>query len=175
MARTGTAEIRINRRTLRIGHEVYPLANISRVQTVRLTYRKTPGQAVAGIAVALLVGAVAAAVTAAAAGSGAGAEQAGAVVLALVALRVAYLVIVLIRRLLRRPVFSLLIETSGTQFTALASHDRRTVHEIADLVVGAIENPPGHEIVRHVHNVFNRVEGNQFNQSGSGNTLNVNS
>jgi hypothetical protein len=172
MARTGTAEIRINRRTLRIGHEVYPLANISRVQTVQLSYAKTPAQALTGIVVMLLVGAVAAAVV-----SNAGvtvAQQAATVVLALVGLRLLYLVVVLVRRLLRRPVFCLLVEASGTQFTALSSHDRRVVHEIADLVVGAIENPPSHEIVRHVHNVFNRVEGDQFNQSGSGNAMNVN-
>ncbi len=39
MTKEKLGEIRINRRTLRIGHQVYPLANISRVQTLREAWR----------------------------------------------------------------------------------------------------------------------------------------
>lgn len=174
MARTGTAEIRINTRTLRIGHEVYPLANISRVRTVKLTYRKTALTTVGNIVLALLVGAVVAVVVTQSGVTEA--EQAGTVVLALVALRLVYLMIVLVRRLLRRPVYSLIIETAGTQFTALSSHDRRAIHDIADVVVDAIENQPEHERVIHVGDVIfgDKIGGHQINQGGTGNTMNVN-
>lgn len=36
MAKKRVGEIRISKRIVQIGHEVYPLANISRVQTLRL-------------------------------------------------------------------------------------------------------------------------------------------
>ena len=36
MAKEHVGEIRISKRVVRIGHEVYPLANISRVQTLRV-------------------------------------------------------------------------------------------------------------------------------------------
>ncbi|WP_433436793.1 hypothetical protein [Nonomuraea sp. CA-141351] len=36
MAKQRVGEIRISKRVVKIGHEVYPLANISRAQTLRL-------------------------------------------------------------------------------------------------------------------------------------------
>jgi len=44
MAGKRLGEIRINKRTVQIGHQVYPLANISRVQSGRLTRGRTGAQ-----------------------------------------------------------------------------------------------------------------------------------
>jgi hypothetical protein len=174
MARTGTAEIRLNRRTIRIGHEVYPLANISRVQTVQIRYKKNVFQPIRGLIIALFAAVVLGAVVTAAEVEQA--DQIVGAIVALAALRVVYLLGVLIYRLLRRPIYSLAIETAGTQFTLLSSHDQGTIHMIENEVVNAIENPPESERVLHVGDVFvgDKVSGNKNIQSGGvGNTINA--
>lgn len=175
MAQTGTAEIRINKRTVRIGHEVYPLANISRLQTVQLHYgkKKSTFQPVKEMA-AVLVFAIAAAVAVTMSGIPQ-AEQIMRWIVIVTALCVAYLLIVFVHRMLRRPIYSLAIETAGTQFTLLSSHDLGTVRMIEREVVNAIENPPNYEKVFQVGDIIlgDKIGRDKISQSGYGNTMNA--
>jgi hypothetical protein len=44
MAEKYVGQILISRRTVRIGHQVYPLANISRVQTLLVAWCRAPSE-----------------------------------------------------------------------------------------------------------------------------------
>lgn len=175
MANTITTEIRINKRTVRIGHEVYSLANISRMQTVRLGYTKKQSlfKPVKDMIGALFFVVVASVILTA---SGVDkAQQIKEWIYLLGALYVVYLLILLIYRLFRRPIYVLLIETAGTQFTLLGSYDQGTVRMIENEVVDAIENPPVEEKILHVGDVIlgDKI-GRQIRQDGFGNVMNVN-
>lgn len=174
MAKKGTAEIRINRRTLRIAHEVYPLANISRVRSVQIVYRKTAWHALGSIVVTLVVVAVGWSLLRATGPTDS--EELAQLLLVIAGLYLTYLLAVLVHRLLRRPIFSLMIETAGTQFTLLSSHELSTIRLIEDAVVDAIENPPEQERILHVGDVIvgDKFGGSKIQQSGIGNTFNAN-
>ncbi|WP_219464504.1 DUF6232 family protein [Nonomuraea rhizosphaerae] len=182
MAKEHIGEIRITPRTVRIGHEVYPLANISRVQTLRLIWggKYATLYPLRQIATLLLVAGV---VFVAASivlpelnlHPGFDVENAaqrftmGAFVLA--AIRLAYLLVVLLHRLLiRRTRYALMIEASGTQYTALTGTDRDEIHRLKGKIVDAIEDPPEQETVIHVHGDLvagDKVSGGiQYKQQG---------
>ena len=62
-----------------------------------------------------------------------------------------YLLFVLFYRLLiRRPRFTLVIETAGTQYAALSGTDHNEIHRIKGEIVSAIEDPPAHERIVQV-------------------------
>ncbi|WP_061294886.1 DUF6232 family protein [Herbidospora cretacea] len=151
MARKRVGEIRISKRIVRIGHEVYPLANISRVQTLRLVYK---GRLATFYPLGELV-----VVAALAYGASFVAEEVLPeareylpVALAVAGIWGAWLVLLFLYRLIiRRTRYALMIETAGTQFTALSGTDRQEIHRIEGLVVGAIEDPPDSERVIQVH------------------------
>ena len=180
MAREQVGEIRINPRTIRIGHQVYPLANISRVQTVQVTWagkRATSYPAKKIVVWGVLFAVVAAAVLVGAPALELGDEQVrdrllvGAV--ALFGVRIGYLVLLLAYRLLlRRKHYALLLETAGTQYAALSGTDQGELHRIQREIVGAIEHPPTQERVLHLHGDL--VVGNQFKQTGADSRLTVN-
>ncbi|MFD4673234.1 DUF6232 family protein [Lentzea sp. NPDC058450] len=180
MARDKVAEIRINPRTVRIGHQVYPLANISRVQTLEVRWggRKATSYPPKETAVLLLLfGLVAVAIQVGVPALGLGGRQLitdlmmGAMVL--FGVRIAYLVLAFLYRVLfRRKHYALLLETAGTQYTALSGTDLPELRRIEAEIVGAIEKPPTREHVVEVHGDL--VLGNQTKQTGSGSRMTIN-
>ncbi|MFC8915002.1 DUF6232 family protein [Streptomyces sp. NPDC057116] len=157
--RKRAGEIRVSRRTVRIGHEVYPLANISRVRTLRLV----PGGRRAAFSPVretgtLVVAAVVAAVVLDTAPARLGptlmahdtARRCVAAAAVLATGRVAWLLAVVGHRLpLRRPRYALILETSGDPRTVLTGTDRGAIHRVQREIVDAIDNPP--EQQRSVH------------------------
>lgn len=180
MANERVGEIWINTRTVRIGHQVYPLANISRVQTVRVVWagRSSTFYPIKEITVlVVLFAALASAAVALLPKIGIveerTARQVAMVVAVLFGVRVAYLVgLFLYRLLFRRKRYALLVETAGTQYTALSGTDRAEVHRIEGEIVGAIENPPVREYSVQIHG--DMVLGNQYKQNGSDSRMTIN-
>jgi hypothetical protein len=186
MAKKRIGEIIISKRVVRIGHEVYPLANISRVQTVRLV----PGGKDATlyplhqiiILLALLAGVVGAALVVLpelGVDVGFGLEEAArqfAVIATVVAgIRLAYLLFALFYRLLLRPKrYALILETAGTQYTALSGTDAGEIHRIKDKIVAAIEDPPATEERIQINGDFvvgDKVSGGVQNKLTGGNNM----
>ncbi|NAS25123.1 hypothetical protein GT755_26000 [Herbidospora sp. NEAU-GS84] len=171
MAKKKVGEIRISKRIVRIGHEVYPLANISRVQTLRIVYKgrlstfHPLGQLV-------VVAALAAAAAFVAEEVFPEAREYLPVALAVAGVCGGLLAIQFLYRLIfRRNRYALTIETAGTQYTALWGTDLEEIRRIEGLVVAAIEDPPPTERSYtfnspvYVGNTFGR---DTFNVSGSG-------
>ncbi|CAL9655167.1 hypothetical protein SUDANB95_06729 [Actinosynnema sp. ALI-1.44] len=164
MAKEEIGAIVVSPRLLRIAHQAYPLANISRVQTLRLRWSGKdatayPLREVFGLVVfGALVGAAVVGVLPEL-GLGGDVEELverfAAVLAVVVALRVAHLLALVVRRLLRRRQYALVIETAGTQVAALTSTDREEILAVERQVVGCIENPPKDERVIKVKNVYN--------------------
>ncbi|XVV04134.1 DUF6232 family protein [Actinosynnema sp. CA-248983] len=164
MGREEIGAIVVSPRLLRIAHQAYPLANISRVQTLRVRWSGKdatayPLREVFGlVALMALVGAAVAGVVPEL-GLDNGVEalvgRFSAVLAVVVAVRMVYLLAVVVRRMFRRPQYVLVIETAGTQVTALSSTDRDQIHEIERKVVGYIENPPERPQTIKVKNVYN--------------------
>lgn len=189
MAKEHIGEIRISRRTVRIGHEVYPLANISRVQTLKLVWSgkyatlHPLGQMAA---VVLLVGAVAVAALMVLPELGLDADfdieeaarQFALGVFVLGGIRMTYLLFVLFYRLLiRRTRYALIIETAGTQYTALTGTDNHEIHRIKGEIVGAIEDPPSSDRIIQVHGDLvagDKVGRDQYKQGGRDNRMTFN-
>lgn len=181
MADQQVGEIVISKRVVKIGHQTYPLDNISRVQTLRVVWagKRATSYPLKRIAViVVLVGLIVGAASALVPGLGldSDAEQAvrvaAGVIIALAAIRVLWLLILLFYRLLfRRPRYALVIETAGTQFTALSGTDRGEVHRIEHAIVQAIENPPQVPINLRVGGDL--VMGDQYKQTGADSKLTV--
>jgi len=174
-------EIRIAKRIVTIGHETYPLANISRVQTLRVVWRGKLATLypLREITVLLLLGGTIALVLQRAGSRLAGADaetvrRIGTAFVALLAVRAAYLLGVLLYRLLfRRKRYALLIETAGTQYTALSGTARNEIHRIQAELVAAIEDPPSTERILHVGGDL--VVGDKFGGDKVGRDKNVRS
>ncbi|GAA0403229.1 hypothetical protein Acor_33560 [Acrocarpospora corrugata] len=172
MAKKKVGQIRISKRVVQIGHQVYPLANISRVQSLRVVWVGKsatfyPLRQIVGTA--LLAGAILAGITVVPDLNldfeiGEMSQQAFNGVAVLAGLRIAYLLMVLLYRMLRRQQYSLVIETAGTQFTALSGTDLQEIQRIKDEIVGAIEDPPTEERTIQVHGDL--VLGDQHKQTG---------
>lgn len=187
MAKEKVGEIRINKRTVRIGDQVYPLATISRVQTVRLVWvgRSATLYPLREIAVLLLVVGVIVEATMAIpklhlkanfdVNNTARLVAVGAVLL--VGVRISYMLLVLFYRLLiRRKLYALLVETAGTQYTALSGTDFYEIDRIAGEIVAAIEDPPHQERVVHISGdvvIGDKVGRDKHQQVGAGNTMPV--
>lgn len=133
------AEIRINTRTVRIGHQVYSLANISDVRTVPVGYAGKYGTYYPLREIAVLLVAAAALALAL--------DGAAEVVLVTVAAaRVAYLLGVLVhRRYVRREWSTLVIETAGVRYPVLSGTDPGQLDVFAGLIMRAVEDPPSTE------------------------------
>ncbi len=166
MARSAVHLIHVRPRMMRVGHQFYPLAQISRVQN---TYFDVKNPFSGGhVLLALVAGALfVAGVVASASGSrSAGTSGAGGVlcVLALVGL-----VAVLIHGSSSRTrYYAVVIETSGNQSTQLSGPVEHEITALTHAVVDAIENPPTSERVIQVgDNVF--VNNSAGVQVGNGN------
>ncbi|TKK86838.1 hypothetical protein FDA94_20480 [Herbidospora galbida] len=171
MAKKRVGEIRISKRVVRIAHEVYPLANISRVRTLRVVYNGRfstfypLGQLVVVAALAAAASFVAEEVLPEA-------REYLPVALAVAGVWGGLLAIQFLYRLIfRRNRYSLMIETAGTQYTALWGTDLAEIRHIEGLIVDAIEDPPPTEKSYtfnspvYVGNTFAR---DTFNVSGGG-------
>jgi hypothetical protein len=175
MAKEKVDEIRISKRTVRIGHQVYPLANISRVQTLRLVWggKLATFYPLREIIVLLFLLLVAGGIAGAANAAGVRQFATGAAIL--VGVRMTYLLCVLLYRLLiRRPNYALVLETAGTQYTALQGTDDHEIHRIEGEIVNAIEDPPLHERILHVSGdlvIGDKVGRDKYQQSGTGNRM----
>jgi len=139
MARAPVGEIRITKRTVRIGNQVYPLVNIARVQTRKITSRRrAPALRLAATAmlVFLLVGLwlLIKAVT-----------VAFLAVVAPLALWFLYLLVTLLHDLGKRPQYVLVIETGGTEYTSLSGADPHEIDRIREEIANAMETPPNEE------------------------------
>ncbi|GAA4052924.1 DUF6232 family protein [Streptomyces shaanxiensis] len=186
MAKERVGHIVISKRVVQIGHEVYPLANISRVQTLQVYWGGKyatlyPLRQIA--AIVLVVGAVVGAAVlvpprlppSVDSDIGQMARQFAAVLSAVAGVVVAYwLVILLYRIFFRRRRYALVIETAGTQYTALSGTDYPEIHRIRNVIVGAIENPPAQATSVQVHGdvvMGDKVGRDQHKQTGSGNRM----
>jgi hypothetical protein len=145
------AEIRIGTRTVRIGHQVYSLGNISNVRTVPVGYagkRTTyyPLREIVVLAVAALGVAVAFD------------GPAVVVLVAAAAARVVYLAGVLAhRKLVRRDWYMLVIEAAGTGYPVLSGTDPNELDVFAGLIMRAVADPP--EVERAVRSRSDMVVG----------------
>lgn len=161
-----TVDVRISRRTLWIGDQVYPLPNVTRIRSFeevrdrgRLTWAFAKDAArtiVAGLA--LLSLAVCAAPTQTWLPPVVGA---GAVVV------LAWQTYEFVKDVSRASFFVLVIETASAAYTAVASPNRATIAELTDKIAEAIENPAVDYAVK-----IDVVQGDQFNIGGSQNTVN---
>ena len=88
---------------------------------------------------------------------------------------IAYLLFVLFYRLLiRQARYALVIETAGTQYTALTGTDYHEIHRIEGEIVAAIEDPPSHERIVHISGdvvIGDKVGRDQYKQVGTGNRM----
>jgi uncharacterized protein DUF6232 len=135
------AEIRIGRRTVRIGHQVYSLGNISDVRTVPVGYA---GKLTTYYPLREIVVLAAAALAVAVAFDGA----AVVVLVAAAAARIVYLAGVLAhRRLVRRDWYMLVIVAAGTGYPVLSGTDPNELDVFAGLIMRAITEPPDTERV----------------------------
>jgi hypothetical protein len=188
MAKRQVGEIRISKRVVQLGSQVYPLANISRVQTVRLVWggkRATFYPLKKLITIAVVVTAVVGAALVVAPNldldtdidvEGVAGQEIATLVAAIGGMWAAYLLLLFGYRLLfRRQWYALIIEASGTQYTALSGTDPNEIERLKGEIVGAIENPPSVERVVHVSGdvVFgDKVSGGvQNKQSGTDNRM----
>jgi hypothetical protein len=141
MADKQLGEVLISRRTVRIGHQVYPLASISRVEVLRVVWggklaTSYPLREI--VILALVAGAIAV--------EDPGRQLVlGAAVLA--GARIAWLLCMLGHRLLRRPLYTLVIEAAGTRYTVLSSTMPAEIDRLKWEIINAIDNPSAHRIV----------------------------
>lgn len=157
---------------------MYPLANISRVQTVQVTWAGKRATSYPAKKLALwvaLYAVVAGAIVVGAPALDLGDDETTNLLIgvsAVFGLRIGYLLILLVVRLLRSRHYALLLETAGTQYAALSGTDQGELHRIEGEIVGAIERPPTQERVVHLHGDL--VVGDQFKQTGAAARMTVN-
>jgi len=186
MGKKRVGEIVISRRVVQIGHEIYPLANISRVQTLQVYWSgklATLYPLRRMIIVVIAAGAVVAAARLVPSRLPVDvdpdiehiARQFATLVAVLAGVRVAFLLVILIYRLLfRRRHYALVIETSGTQYTALSGRDFGEIQRIKNIIVDAIENPPLQATRVEVRGdlvMGDKADRNMYKQDGSGNRM----
>jgi hypothetical protein len=162
MANKQIGVIRISKRTIQMGHQVYSLANISRVQSLELVWggKNATFYPLREIAVWLvLVGLIIFAALKVVPNIDAGvdfdieatARKGAAAIAVLVGIRVVYLLVLMLYRLLiRQRRYTLVLETAGTQYTALSGTDHREISRIKGEIVQAIEDPPQQDRIVHL-------------------------
>ncbi|MFF8846264.1 DUF6232 family protein [Streptomyces sp. NPDC015127] len=179
-------EIRISKRTVQIGYEVYPLANISRVRSVELipggkraTYYPLREIAILAL-LAIPVAAAFNAVLPEAALTPDDEERVRQIATGVAVVaggRLAYLFCLLFYRIVLRPRrYMLVIETAGTQYTAMSGTAYDEIERIKGEIVDAIENPPQQERIVQVRGdlvMGDKIGRDKYQQSGSGNHINA--
>lgn len=165
MSQDSVGEIRINRRLLRIGDQIYPLANIARVQTLWIEWQ--PKTSPAG---GILLGIAVIAYILSWLGFDLPVSNTLVVIAGIVGV-IWFGISDAIARPKRR--FLLVIETNGAQTAVLASTVEPEIRKLEHAVVNAIENPPSQEQVLKVSGdiVFgDKIDRDKILQHGSGNS-----
>ncbi len=166
MPQDRVGEIRISKRLLRIGNQAYPLANIGRVQTLRIEWGRRIATFREFVGLLLVISVIVFVLPALGFGNSTS-------VLTLTVIVIAGIV-VLSRLLNRQRRFVLFIETTGAQTTALAGKAEREIREIEQAVVAAIENPPAQEQVLRVSGdivMGDKIGRDKYQQDGSKNSI----
>ena len=160
-SRPGERDVYVTPRTIRIGYEVYPLHNISRVSVHTVEWAERPPAkevvpplVVLGIAVLLII-------ATASSRSAANSSQGLFVFAAAVALL--WLLVVMARKRFRT---ALVIESSGGQATALVGRSAESVHHLESIVLAAIEEPPTQTQHFHIGDIVrgDKIQGNKYQQ-----------
>jgi hypothetical protein len=173
MAKREIITVSVSQRILRIGAAAYPVNNIARVQTLKAV--PDVGAAVwsfvkavflwvllgIGAVVALKYGGVRGTVT-----------QLQTVPLVIMGALILISFIVFIARVSGRPLYALIIETSGSPRTALVNPDGKLVTSLSMQITHAI-NDPYANFTQSVTNYVNIGDhyGDNINQSGIGNRV----
>lgn len=186
MAKERVGEIRINRRIVQIGYQFYPLANISRLQTIKEAWRGslatfyplwtiTVVLLVVGSTVYVALDVVPTLHLQTDLDLEKAGRQLAAAAVAVGGVCIACLLLVLFYRLLmRRPRYALVLETAGTQYTALTGTNRHEVERITHEIVAAIANPPSYERILHLSGdvvIGDKVGRDKYQQVGTDNRM----
>ena len=145
---TGSMQIVINHRTLRVGRQAYSLNTIARVQVRPVPRPADAGKGNSGlgcavaIGVLVLMGIIAAAAQSTALGTIGFLLAIAAGIIAYVKSKKSY-----------TPLYMLMLETNGSPMAALVSPDQENLEWVAERVVEAIESPPETEKSFTVQNV----------------------
>lgn len=162
MGKKQGVEVRIKKRTLTVGGQIYLLHNLARVQSWKrvpdkgkIAYRVVRPALVAlfalvGVNILLSLGG------GQSAGMGSFNMLAGLVIVGVTAARYA-------AGVLRKPEYLLLLESTGYPIGVLSSTHKNTIDNLAAEIADAIENPPQTTRVIQLGDV---VLGDQINQSG---------
>ena len=161
-------QVGVSRRILWIGAEAYPLHNIARAQTIKLLPKHGAAwvRYVRAVVLSVLLGVVAAVAINNAESLQADSEaRSGLLQLALAVVSVLIVVstIRLIRALMARTLYALVIETAGTPRTALVTFDESMVTNLVHRIMDAINNPQA-EFQTQVNNLH---LGDKIQQVGS--------
>ncbi|WP_406445065.1 DUF6232 family protein [Streptomyces sp. NBC_01613] len=167
MAKSEVIDVRVSRRVLWVGAEAYPLHNIARATTIRIEPDRMA--AVGRFLKSLLILAILTVAAVAVIGrvdwpSGSGQDALrGVVVFAVV--MVAVFAAQLLKVLMTRTYYALVIETSGTPRAVLVSTDAREVGGLVLGIMDAISNP--HAEFRTQIITYNSTHiGDKINQIG---------
>ena len=189
MAKKRIGEIRINKRIVQIGHQFYPLANISRMQTIKEAWHGSLATfyplwtiTVVLLVVGSTVYVARAVVPTLDVPTDLDLEKAGrqlaAGTIAVGGVLIACLLLVLLYRLLmRRPRYALVLETAGTQYTALTGTNRQEIERITHEIVAAIANPPSYERILQLSGdvvIGDKVGRDKHQQVGTDNRMVLN-
>jgi hypothetical protein len=157
-------EVRINRHSISIAGQIYQLRNIARVQTLeyrpdrlRSFFRITLGSFVS-LALLAIVNLVVVMVT----------SRHPSPVLEIVDVGILGFIAIIasskwLRIYLRRPIYMLVLETSGARLGVLSSTHRSAIGDLVDRIADAMEHPPEAPIVYHFGDV---ILGDQIKQTG---------
>lgn len=143
MAKREVIEVKVSERVLWIGAEAYPLRNIARATTIKIEPRRAwaAGRFLKSLLVlAILVVAAVAGIEASDLSSSDKQEAMRGVTIASLVL-LAIFILQLISVLTTKTYYALVIETSGTPRTLLASTDSQEVHQLVHQIMAAIDNP----------------------------------
>jgi hypothetical protein len=160
-------DVRVSRRILRVGGEVYQLRTITRAAAVRVTpnRRRTAGRCAGYLLIAAIVLLF---VDFALFTSGVSAERESRVALVTV---FAVLLLVSLARLIsvlvKRTYYALVIETAGHPFTVLVSRDPQEVGRLVHQIMDALDDPAAEFHVR----VENFHLGDKINMFGGGHNI----
>lgn len=175
MSKRKFIDVRVSRRILWVGAEAYPLRNVARARTVKLTPKRGP-------AVGRLIAAVVLWIVLEAAGSAA--LRAARAPAPLRATLISYLeigsvvfvalsAVGLLVALGRRTLYALVIETAGAPFAAVINPDRNLVGWLVYQIMESIENSMA-EFQQRVEN-YTYYGGNHIKQFGINSIRTVNS
>jgi hypothetical protein len=159
-----SVEVRINRHTLSVAGQIYQLRNLARVQCwklipdrAKISYRVLR-PALGLLAVLLVINFLLGAGRSGGLPSGLQAFDTFAVLAIGVVTFLRYA-----RSAFQRPMYVLLLETTGYPIGVLSSNRRDTIQHLVDEIADAIEHPPQSPRVIQVGDV---ILGDQINQSG---------